>query len=336
MNSIFTKTEFNAWPGRLIRRLRRRHNDQCVNIVTYHSVSKEPSIFTDKTGLRHHPAEFERQVDYLAENYNPISLRELIYSLEEGLPLHRAVVLTFDDGWEDSIRRVMPILFRWRIPMTVIPVTSVIGNVDLMWQHKLAWLLANDHEDRVRDALRSEGFPLNEGNELLTVFSRQCFRADLPGLLEEVLCSVGTNGRALAEKHRPYLEPEEIANANPDEVEFGNHTDTHPVLSALTADEQKREIVTARDKIRDLTGYEPLAMSYPFGLKRHYNDDTRQIVRMTGHRASLDMRRRINFARVDPLDLSRKPAIQGSQQAFEKLIEDWPANAPLHPAGGSR
>jgi hypothetical protein len=57
-------------------------------------------------------------------------------------------------------------------------------------------------------------------------------------------------------------------------------------------------------------------------------------VQETGHRAALDLRRRINTGCVDPFGLSRKPAPRGSQEAFEKLIEDWPANAPQGGPGG--
>jgi len=334
MNQVLTKSGFQGVTGRLVRRLRRRYNEHCITILTYHSIAVEKSIFTDGTGLRHHPSEFERQVDYLATNYNLIGLRELVDMLARQEQPRRAVVLTFDDGYAGTLRQAMPILYRRRIPMTVFPVTSVIGNHDLLWQHKLAWLLANGHEARVRDALRAEGWDLGDGDTPVTDYVRRNYRIQLPMVLDGVLEMVGQRASALAAQYRPYLEPEEITGADAEFVEFGNHTDTHPVLSALSVEQQLAEIITARKTLTHLTGYPPSALAYPFGLKAHYNEETERLARDTGHLAALDMRRRINVGPVSPFDLSRQPAIHGTQAEFEMMVETWPDNARGAPPMG--
>lgn len=336
MNTLLARTDFNTWTGHFVRRLRRRHNEHSITILTWHSIAREETRFTAGTQLRHPPAAFEREIDYLAAHYDPISLRDLVCRLERGESLRRAVVLTFDDGYADSLRVVLPILYRRRIPMTIFPVTSVIGNQDLMWQHKLAWLAAAGHEPRVWNALKDHGWEIPPEPEPLATFVRRHYRTTLPDVLESVLRAVGTSGPALAARHRPYLEAEEIAAADPNFVEFGNHTHTHPVLASLSSRQQLGEILAAQRKLLELTGRSPLAMAYPFGLKPHYNEDSRRLTRDTGHRAALDMRRRMNVGRVDPFELSRRPVPNGSQTGFEKMIESWPANARSPFSGGSR
>ncbi len=327
MKAILTRASFDTWPGRALRQLRRRYNDHCVTILTYHSVAKTRSVLTEGTKLRHLPADFEQQIDWLIEYYNPVSLGSLISTIQRGQRPRRAVVITFDDGYADTFRQALPILCRRRIPMTVFPVTSVIGNQDLMWQHKLAWLEAGGYSAKVEDALAAEGFPRRDEEEPLSEFSRRCYRSDLPEILEAVLRTTGRSGQRLAAVLRPYLEPREIAEAEPELVEFGNHTHTHPILSALTAEGQRDEIQTARDALWSMTGTAPVALAYPFGLKQHYDAASIRIARETGHGAALDMRRRINAWPVDPFELSRKPAPSGSPIEFEKMIEDWPADA---------
>ncbi|MCP4641655.1 MAG: polysaccharide deacetylase family protein, partial [bacterium] len=235
--------------------------------MTYHSVSKAGSVFTDGTGLRHDPASFERQVEYLASCFNPISLRELVEALVAGEAVRRAVVVTFDDGFADTVRVALPILHRRRIPVTVFPVTSVIGNKDLMWQHKLAWLAANGHEERVCHAMTSAGLGQRAEGESAWVLARRCYCEELPAVLEDVLRSVGATGSRLAGALRPYLNAEDVAEADPAFVEFGNHTHTHAILSALSVERQRWEIETARDELVALTGYAPISLAYPFGLK---------------------------------------------------------------------
>ncbi|HKQ48729.1 MAG TPA: polysaccharide deacetylase family protein [Phycisphaerae bacterium] len=332
MNPLMTTAGFDTLTGRLIRRMRRLRSETCVTILTYHSVDHTETIFN--SNVRHDPAEFERQMDYLAENYSPLSLREWIERAHRNDPPHRGVVVTLDDGYADSLRQALPIAFRRRIPVTIFPVTAVIGNRDLLWQHKLAWLVAHHHEARVLDALISAGYPPVPENQNVEAYVRAQFRADTPEILESLLKKLGQSGASIAAAERLYLEPEEIAQADRDLVEFGNHTHTHPFLSALSVDEQREEIILARDALSALTGYAPIALAYPFGLKRHYNAASSQIARETGHRVAMDMRRRINRPDGDPFELSRKPATTGPHDHFERILEDWPDNAEPPPMEG--
>ena len=332
MPGLLTRMRFETIPGRWVRKLRRRYNEQCVNIVTYHSIGTPPNVLHGGAS-RHSTAEFERQVDYLADNYSIISLRALVESLEREEPPQRAIVLTFDDGYSDTLRRAMPILFRRRIPMTVFLSTAAIGNRDLLWPHKLSWLLAAGQEPRIEQSFQAAGIGGRRPGESMGQFARRCFRNDIPDILESNMRALGTSGASVADEMRPYAEPEEIARADGEFVEFCNHTHTHPVLSALTREQQHREIATAREIILSLTGRTPLALAYPFGLKRHYNDDSKCIAQETWHRATLDMRRRMNEGVVDPYELSRKPAPVGSQRLFEQMIEDWPAHERANGGG---
>lgn len=326
MSPIFANTKFDAWTGRLVRTLRRKHNERCFTILTYHSIAREPSVFSNGLGLRHSPAAFEREIDYLADNFNVMKLSELIVKLRAGEQPRRAVVITLDDGYADSLSVAAPICFRRRIPMTIFPATSVVGNTGLIWQHKLSWLAAENQSDLVWDALAAEGWEIPEERHDIEGFVRRQFRVDIPEILEDVMKRVGTSSKALASNLRPYINPDDIAAADAEFVEFGNHTDTHPVLSALSDHQQLVEIGAASRKIAEWTGRSPVSLAYPFGLKPHYNESSRRFAEATGHLATLDMRRRMNVGIVDPFELSRKPAVCPSQTDFEKLVEDWPAN----------
>jgi peptidoglycan/xylan/chitin deacetylase (PgdA/CDA1 family) len=336
VKDVLAKLPFEGTTGRLLRNVRRRSADLMVKIAAYHSVSSRPSFLTDAANLRHDPAEFELHLDYLTYHYQIISMRELVERLREGRPARRAVLLTFDDGYADNLSVAYPILYRRRLPMTVFPVAGVIGNEDLLWQHKLRWLVTEGHQARVEEAMLINGYPPPAANEGFEQYARRSFRADLPALLEEVLGSVGQSGGELARRLRPYIEPEDVAQADPDFLELGNHTLTHPVLSALPPQRQLSEIADASKRIHSLTGYTPIAIAYPFGLKQHYTADSRRIAKDCGLHAALDMRRRVNRQDVDPMDLSRFPVPHESQEDFERAVEDWPVNARQSPVGGGR
>ena len=331
MSRWLARTEFDTWTGQWLRRLRRRHNDQCINIVAYHSIASSDSLFTAGTTLRHDPGEFERQMDYLSDNYNPMSLEAIGDATERGELLRKAVAITIDDGMADSLRHAVPILVRRRMPVTIFTVTSVIGNDDLMWQHKLTWLIAQGLGDKVMEAMGVEGFPPAMEGQSVEQYARTNYRADLPEILESLVRATGSTGPAIAGKARPYVERDEMAQVDAEFVQFGNHTHTHAILANLDEDAQRAELTQARDVLREITGRLPIALAYPFGLKRHYNAISRRLAAETGHRAALDARRRLNLPGVDPFNLSRKPAPCGSQQQFEQTIEDWPDNAAINP-----
>lgn len=331
MTALTHRIAFDGYSGRLVRALRRRRQADCPTILAYHRVSDEPSPLCGSPGLTHSTADFERQMTYLATHYRPVRLRDLVAAMNAGRTPTRTVVVTLDDGFADSLRVAGPILRRLQVPATICVCTSVVGNRDLLWRHKLAWLLDGPHRERTTTLLekfyRAAGITPNAGESVWDL-TRRCFIARvLPPLLEDMLHEVGTSGPELAAAHRPYLGPDDLAKADRDWIDFANHTDTHPVLSALTAAEQRHELETARHRLTDWCGRPPIAVAYPFGLRDSFTDLTASLVEQTGHAAALDLCRRTNRPGTSTLNLSRKPAPVNDESAFERIVEDWPTNA---------
>lgn len=64
-----------------------------------------------------------------AHHFQVVSLRSAVKALQNGEPLpHRAVVLTFDDGYADCFSRVWPVLKRYNFPATLFIYPAYIGN----------------------------------------------------------------------------------------------------------------------------------------------------------------------------------------------------------------
>jgi Predicted xylanase/chitin deacetylase len=77
--------------------------------LAYHKVSTAPSIYSINPDL------FERQLRYLAENgYKTISLPYLAEALAGKTPLpSKAIVITFDDGYEDNYLTALPLMEKY-------------------------------------------------------------------------------------------------------------------------------------------------------------------------------------------------------------------------------
>jgi len=62
-------------------------------------------------------------------------------------------------------------------------------------------------------------------------------------------------------------------------VEIGGHTVNHTRLSALSKNEQRKEIEENKNYLEKIINKKILAFSYPYGRKRDYNLDTIEIVK---------------------------------------------------------
>ncbi len=93
-------------------------------ILAYHCVSRESRDDTPTVS----EVTFTRQMEILRRDWNPIPLGQLVECLEQGQAIPpRAVVVTFDDGTQDTYQIAFPVLRRYRIPATVFVIT---GNID--------------------------------------------------------------------------------------------------------------------------------------------------------------------------------------------------------------
>lgn len=101
-------------------------------ILGYHRVL--PSGGADTPTLT--PESFRRQAEIIAARWRPISLATLVDSLEGKCRLKpRSVVVTFDDGTDDTFHHAYPILARLRVPATVFLIAGSIGQPDyLNWE----------------------------------------------------------------------------------------------------------------------------------------------------------------------------------------------------------
>ncbi len=96
-------------------------------ILMYHSIGNAPMFFVV------HEKEFTWQMAYLYQKqYRVISLIELIHLIATGEKIPRkTVILSFDDGYEDTYSAVFPILKRYGFPATIFVTTGWVGDKNL-------------------------------------------------------------------------------------------------------------------------------------------------------------------------------------------------------------
>lgn len=111
-----------------------------VLILEYHKINDED---TDTYTVTTH--DFKKQLDVLEQlGYKTISLREFLRAKKglEQIPA-KSLVITLDDGYEDSYSRVLPILEQRGAKATVFMVSNLIGK-----KGYLTWDMLKDMQNR--------------------------------------------------------------------------------------------------------------------------------------------------------------------------------------------
>lgn len=123
---------------RVVSWVNRRH----VPILCYHSVIGSEHHINSDPHKQHIPLSlFLRHLDYLQKHHRVLSLSEFQRARRENRPLpDHAVVLTFDDGFQDFATVVAPHLMRRKLPATVFVITDrASGNLPPNGETFLTW-----------------------------------------------------------------------------------------------------------------------------------------------------------------------------------------------------
>src|SRR5688500_8938666 len=85
-----------------------------MKAIMYHYVRPD---HPDLPYFRHlHVDDFRKQLDHFQRDFHVLSLEELSHALSSGRPVPNGIVLTFDDGFKDHYRFVLPELAKRDIP----------------------------------------------------------------------------------------------------------------------------------------------------------------------------------------------------------------------------
>jgi peptidoglycan/xylan/chitin deacetylase (PgdA/CDA1 family) len=123
-----------------------------IPILMYHQVA-DISRKLDPLGLAVSPAQFERQMSYLARNgYSCLTMPEAVrHFRKDGRAPARSFVLTFDDGYQDVHSKACPILEKFGFTATVFLVAGCMGSPSNWWGQEgarsgqlLSWAEARD------------------------------------------------------------------------------------------------------------------------------------------------------------------------------------------------
>jgi peptidoglycan/xylan/chitin deacetylase (PgdA/CDA1 family) len=123
--------------------------------------------------------------------------------------------------------------------------------------------------------------------------------------------------------YRTVSEAEARALAHNPFVTVGAHTITHPVLSALSLDEQRNEIQASKATLDRIAGKPVTAFAYPYGKRFHYSKATTSLVRECGFKFGCSNFWGVVTTRTNRFELPRIQALDWGPERFARELNLW-------------
>jgi peptidoglycan/xylan/chitin deacetylase (PgdA/CDA1 family) len=110
-----------------------------VTVLAYHRVEAPGAADLAPTLIEASPKQFEAQMRFVAARFNVISAWDLVRALQEDYTLpKRALLITFDDGYNSFRDNTLPVLNRLGLPVTLFVSSNFAGTPGaLFWWDEL-------------------------------------------------------------------------------------------------------------------------------------------------------------------------------------------------------
>lgn len=262
-------------------------------VLTYHRVGDLETDPWDPGIISASGEEFNDQVAYLKKNFSLVTIDEALAFVDgterDKTPRCR-VLITFDDGYLDNYQIAFPVLRAHDAQGVFFLCSNLVGSGYVPWWDHIAYLVKSGKKKRF--TLRYP-FPLDvdvEANGLRDSLRmilnnyKSHENTDPDRFLRELQQTV--EGKDLPADTRRFLDWNEAREMLDGGMAIGAHTHTHPMLSKLDADEQRKELTQSRTILREKLGISADAFAYPFGSRTAFTEQTQKIVEEAGFRAA--------------------------------------------------
>ena len=301
-----------------------------LRVLAYHRVREpDPGFAFDPALVSATPDGFRMQMRHLRDRFHPVSCREVVAALDGGPALPRdAVLVTFDDGYDDNHAIAFPILRELGVPATFFVAT---GHVDGGLPYAYDWLahlvITADADRLVLPGLDLD-LPLPRGPG-----ARRALVDDLLDRLK-FLDDAGQQA-VIAGLERDWQRPrtqghadcrpmswQQLREMRDGGMEIGGHGVHHRMLAKLPDDALRDEVAQCQARLTAELGSPAIAISYPVGGPDAYDARVIAAVREAGFRIGFSYVNGINpLPGLDRYRIARTPVETGVDPAwFEGIL----------------
>ncbi|MBN1657058.1 MAG: polysaccharide deacetylase family protein [Anaerolineae bacterium] len=304
-----------------------RHFKPVGLVLMYHRIS---NALPDPRGTNVSPVRFRQHVAYLHDTCHPMHLLDLVEAAERGDIPHRAVAVTFDDGYANNLDHALPCLTSAQVPATIFVITETIGRERAFWWDDLDRFLLSTQETPDHLSLLVANKEYRWSTRSLE--ERQRAHKELSRIVKvsgtadrdsvtDVLSTWSGGHDGWSADCRP-LTLSELRRLSDDElITISAHTVHHVPLSSLSPQRQQEEMVESRRELERIVEKPVLAVAYPYGRAQDLTDETVEIARKAGFRAGCTAMPGLVTSKADRFQLCRCEVQDWTIETFAKYME---------------
>ena len=289
-------------------------------ILTYHRIVRENGgeLVRSLSGVEVSLDSFRKQVEYLREKCSVMPLEEVVERVKRGESLRNVAVITFDDGWKDNYTNAYPLLLRHGLPATIFLVTGYVGTTYWFWPERIIHLLSKIEKRRIpipefmREWVgpRFRYFPMPaDAGEMDVFIGRLKYLSgkEQESVIEHLAALTGVSSAEL-EGERIVLGWDEVVEMANNQISFGSHTETHPILTEVSLERVRKEILDSKREIENRIGRPCLGFAYPNG---DWDERVRDLVIESGYAYACSLGETSSLSEVDLYTLKRRVVHEG-------------------------
>lgn len=273
---------------------------------------------------------FIRQLDFFKENFNPVTMEEVLESIYGGgkLPVD-SLLLTFDDGYADNFNVAFPLLKNRGMQGSFFVPAKVLQEEIVLDVNKIHYILASTTDDkklmqRVIEELniaRKDGYPIQDNDMLIekycipnrfdsgeTNFIKRVLQFAINEEVRSSIASrlfdeyVGVSQKVFS--HELYLNRDQISCMKKCGMYIGVHGYEHSWLGELSENEVKIDIEKSLNVLNEYIDTDRWVMNYPYGS---YNENVCRIVKEKG--CKLGLSTEVDIADLNSDDIFALPRL---------------------------
>jgi peptidoglycan/xylan/chitin deacetylase (PgdA/CDA1 family) len=260
---------------------------QRLTVLAYHRIIEwQTDSFDDyEPVVSATPALFAQQMEWLEDYFSVISLWDLHTALTEGKPLPaNPLLITFDDGYLDNYEHAFPVLRSRGFPAVIFLATSRMSDHRRLWWDEVAYICY--HAPAAITSLPLLG-SVSLTSKVQRRQAREVLIQRLKALPEAERAAVVESLYQATSIMRPqepkFMNWEQVRELVSSGIACQPHTVNHPIMTRISAQEQKHELAESAAAIARETGQTITAFAYPNGTPADYDRQTIQALQETGY-----------------------------------------------------
>jgi len=276
-------------------------------ILFYHGFKNQKDWFlSPKMNIE----SFEKQMRYIRNRYNIITVDDLVDSVKNGNDFDRpSIIISFDDGYRDNYDLAFKILEKNNIPAVIFLTTGLIESLNAPWIESIAYALQNTEKESVilPDLFGNSPIDISTNKkkrdlwQMLFEKLHYLEHEQKIALVADTLNRIGAN----QSYYRVMLSWGEIQIMSKKRVSFGSHTVTHPNLNKMQIQNAMNEIEESKKTIEKELNQAVSIFAIPNGKTEDFNEVLREYCKKIGFEGVVTTNFGYVTSKSDPYNLPR-------------------------------